>query len=130
MLGQVAERADIVVADFEAGLGTLSRLGPEHLDIVLVVAEPSVKAIEVGRRALALARERGIARTALAVNRVASEADRDLVAREFGDTTFFLLPDDPAVRAADAEGRAPYDAAPQAPAIEAARALVERLVAS
>ncbi len=116
------------MADFEAGLGTLSRLGPEDLDVVVAVAEPTVKAIEVARRALTMARERGISRTVLAANRVAGGADRDLVARELGDAALFTLPEDPAVRSADADGRAPFDAAPHAPAVTAARALAEWLV--
>lgn len=37
----------VVVADFEAGLGTLSRLKPGQVDVFLVVGEPTAKAVEL-----------------------------------------------------------------------------------
>ena len=53
---------DVVVADFEAGVGTLTRLGEEHVDTVVIVVEATPKSLEVGARAAALAAEKTVAR--------------------------------------------------------------------
>ena len=47
---------DVVVADFEAGVGTLTRLGEEHVDTVVIVVEATPKSLEVGQRAAGRAR--------------------------------------------------------------------------
>ncbi len=42
----------MVVADFEAGVGTLTRLSEQRVDTVVVVVEPTPKSVEVGQRAV------------------------------------------------------------------------------
>ena len=120
--------ASVVVADFEAGLGTLSRMKANSLDVLLVVAEPTAKSLEVTRRALEMIRARGVGRPTVVANRVRGEEDAALVRRALPDGAVTVVPDDPAVRAADASGLAPFDAAPDAPAVRAVRALAESLV--
>jgi CO dehydrogenase maturation factor len=121
--------ASVVVADFEAGLGTLSRLEAESLDALLVVTEPTAKALEIARRALEMVRERRVAgRVIVVANRVRDAEDRQLTGETFPDGSVTVVPDDPALRAADARGVAPFDAAPDAPAVRALRALAESLV--
>ena len=117
----------VVVADFEAGLGTLSRMKPGQLDVLLVVTEPTAKALEVARRAVEMIRERALGTPHLVTNRVAGDEDRRLVERAFAGAPVTIVPDDPAVRAADARGVAPFDAAPDAPAVRAVRALADTL---
>jgi CO dehydrogenase nickel-insertion accessory protein CooC1 len=63
----------------EAGLGTLSRMAAGHVDYLLVMAEPTPKAIEVARRAVALARERGVGQVVVLTNRVRGAEDLDMV---------------------------------------------------
>lgn len=111
-----------MLADFEAGLGTLSRLQPGRLDLALVVAEPTAKSLEVARRAVEVLREREVAHTIVVGNRIGGPEDESLMSVSFG-TEVILVPDDPAIRAADALGRAPFDTAPGAPAVRALRAL-------
>jgi CO dehydrogenase maturation factor len=129
LLGQLEADGRVVVADFEAGLGTLSRMKPGQLDVLLVVAEPTVKSLEVARRAVEMIRERNAGRAMVVANRVASDEDRELVRSAFRGDDVIAVPDDPAIRAADAQGVAPFDAAPDAPAVRALRALAETLVA-
>lgn len=117
------------MADFEAGLGTLSRMEAGQVDVVLVIAEPTAKSMQVARRALDMIAERKVGRAMLVANRLASDADRELIARTFPDETGTMVPDDPAIRAADAQGTAPFDTAPDAPAVRTLRSLAESLVA-
>ncbi len=120
-------KAEIVIADFEAGLGTLSRMGPDRVDTLLVVAEPSAKSLEVARRAIDLIGQKDIGQTIVVANRVTGPEDRLAVERAFAGSQLVVVPDDPAIRAADAEGVAPFDAAPDAPAVRLIRELAERL---
>ena len=117
MLGQLEGDGTVVVADFEAGLGTLSRMEAGAVDVILVMAEPTQKSIEVARRALTMIHERDLGRAILVANRITGEEDRVLMARAFAGRELVAVPDDPAVRAADQEGRAPIEAAPTAPAV-------------
>ncbi len=128
LLGQLEANGRIVIADFEAGLGTLSRMKPDQLDVLLVVTEPTAKSLEVARRALDMIRYRNVSRVTVVVNRVAGEEDRTLVERGLPGGSVTIVPDDPAIRAADAQGIAPFDAAPDAPAVRALRTLAESLV--
>jgi CO dehydrogenase maturation factor len=129
LLGQLEAGDRVVVADFEAGLGTLSRMKAGQLDVLLVVTEPTVKALEVARRAVELIRERAVADVVVLANRVSGSEDRTVVEQAFAGGRVVVVPDDPAIRAADASGVAPYDAAPDAPAVRALRTLSELLAA-
>lgn len=125
MLGSAENDDDLVlVADLEAGIGTLTRLGEAAVDAVLVVVEPTPKSIEVGMRAAALARERG--RVVVVANRV-RDGDGERLRIAFPDDEIIAVPDDPAIARAEREGVAPLDVAPDAPAVRALVALAERL---
>jgi CO dehydrogenase maturation factor len=128
VLTELEGTASTVVADLEAGLGTLSRLGRRGgIDTVLVVVEPTPKSLEVGVRAAALASDNGIGEVLVVANRVRDEQDVATVRDWFGGVEVFAVPDDPAVVRADREGVAPLDADPTAPAVRALEELAGRL---
>lgn len=117
-----------VVADFEAGIGTLSRMAPGDLEALLIVVEPTAKSIEVGRRAAGLARERSLGNVVIVANRVRDEADLEQIRAAFPEgQAVIAVPEDPAVIDADRRGVAPLDLAPRSPAVEALTTLAERL---
>ena len=109
----------------EAGLGTLLRLSPGQADVVLVVAEPSAKAIEVARRAAEVAGKR--ARVIVLANKVRSEADLQAIERELGAYEIVPVPEDGAIVRADEEGAAPIDVDADAPGVRALLDLADRL---
>ena len=117
-----------MVADFEAGLGTVLRLMDSPVDVVVVVVEPTAKSLEVGMRAAQAVREGGLGRVVVTANRVRDEADADRVRAAFPDDAVVLVPDDPAVVEAERRGVAPLDAAPDAPAVRALVALARGLL--
>lgn len=116
-----------VVADCEAGIGTLIRMKPGGVDVVLVVVEPTPKSIEVGQRAVALAREKAF-RVIVVAGRLHDQGDLDRIHSAFPDEEVVTVPDDPAIVAAERKGVAPLDTAPDAPAVLALVALAERLL--
>jgi len=128
LLGQLARPDRVVVADFEAGLGTVLRLDGHPVDVVVVVVEPTAKSLEVGRRAAEAVREGGLGRVVVTANRVRDDQDAARVREAFPGLDVVLVPDDPAVVAAERTGLAPLDAAPDAPAVRALVALAERLL--
>lgn len=112
----------MVVADFEAGLGTVIRLEGNPVDVVVVVVEPTAKSLEVGRRAAESVREGKLGRVVVTANRVRDAEDEARVRSAFPGMELVLVPDDPAIVAAERQGISPLDAAPDAPGV---RALVE-----
>ncbi|HEV2787346.1 MAG TPA: AAA family ATPase [Solirubrobacteraceae bacterium] len=114
-----------VICDLEAGLATVEQLAPGQVDVVLVVANPSGKALEVARRAIE--RVDGVAEIVVIANRVSSDSDLELVREVAGDHEVFVIPEDAAIAAADREGIAPIDLDPEAPGVAALVRLAERL---
>jgi len=128
LLGQLARPDLVVVADFEAGLGTVMRLNGEPVDVVVVVVEPTVKSLEVGRRAADLVREGGLGRLVVTANRVRDEQDAARVSAAFPGLELVIVPDEPAIVEAERHGIAPLDAAPEAPGVLALVSLAEALL--
>jgi CO dehydrogenase maturation factor len=120
----------VVVADMEAGLGTMSRMSEGHLDCVLVVADPTAKALEVARRAIALARERKVGQVMVIANRLRGDADLGLIQQALPGEAIYGVTRDSAVEDADRDARAPIDAAPDSPAMRALRIIAHRLLPS
>ncbi len=128
MLGSVDFGDVTVIADLEAGIGTLTRLSEQRVDAVLVVVEPTPKSIEVGIRAADLAREKALGRVVVVASRIRNEGDLAVVAKAFPDHEVVPIPDDPAIVKADRDGVAPLDTAPEAPAVRALVELAEGLL--
>ena len=127
MLGELARPDRVVVADFEAGLGTVLRLDGSAVDVVVVVVEPTAKSLDVGRRAADAVREGGLGRVVVTANRVRDDEDAARVREAFPGLDAVLVPDDPAIVEAERRGVAPLDAAPDAPGVRALVGLGERL---
>lgn len=119
MLGSIPADDLTVVADLEAGIGTLTRLPPASVDAVLVVVEPTPRSVDVAQRALAVAAEQRQGRLLVVANKVTGSDDRLLIEAALGDHEIFYVPADPAVETADREGASPVDVAPDGPAVTA-----------
>ncbi|MEO5851130.1 MAG: AAA family ATPase [Nocardioides sp.] len=127
LLGELVMEDGVVVADFEAGLGTMMRLDGRPVDVVVVVVEPTAKSLEVGRRAADLVIETSLGRLALVANRVRDVDDVARIAAVFPDLEPVLVPDDEAIVEAERNGLAPLDAAPDSAAMRALVGLAEGL---
>lgn len=118
----------------QAGLEHLSWAGGtlRHVDLLLVVAESHIKSLTTAARTIGLAADLGIRHIGL-VGNSARDGDRSRL-EEFaagrGVELVAVLPEDPAVRAADRAGACPLDHAPDSPAVAALDELASRLVAS
>lgn len=128
LLGQLERNGQVVVADFEAGLGTLARMESGSVDLLLVVVEPTQKSIQVALRAMAVISERQLGRAVLIGNRIANSKDRELITNAFPGHSVVLVPEESGIRQADVDGRAPFDTVPDSPAVSALRQLASSLV--
>lgn len=123
LLGQLEGERRTIICDLEAGIGAIVHKG--QADLVLVVAEPTTKSIDVARRAAATASAQ--ADVIVVANRVRDEADLEAIEARLGDYEIVVIPEDPVIAEADREGRAPIDLDPEAPGVRALMALAERL---
>ncbi len=126
--GDLPAEDRIVVADLEAGLNDLLWARPGPHDVVLAVAEPSAKAVEIARRACLIATELGVTRIYGVANRSVEPDDPARLADALG-VEVVTVPEDPLVEAADRQGVAPLDADGTSPAMVAVAALAGRLQA-
>ena len=114
-----------VVCDLEAGIGTIERIEEGVVDVLLVVANPTGKSLEVARRAIEIAH--GTAEIVVVANRIAGDADLALMREVLGDRELFVIPEDDVIAAADRDGLAPIDLDPDSPGVAALVRLAERV---
>lgn len=127
LLGAFDEPDRMVIADLEAGIGTLTRVDPGAIDVAVLVAEPTQKSLEVAQRAQEVARQKAISTVIVVASKVATEADLDAVRDRFPNVEVVAVPDDPAIMRADRDGVAPMDHAPDSPAVVALGRLADML---
>jgi len=127
LLSSVPESSTIIVADLEAGIGTLTRLPEGSVDTTLVIVEPTPRSIDVGQRAVLVAAERQQGHITIVANKVADDDDEACVRSAFSDHDVVVVPIDPVVNTADRKGASPIDVDPNAPAVNAIASLVSLL---
>ena len=128
LLGSVDASGSTVVADFEAGIGTLTRMPSGGVDAVVLVVEPTAKSLEVATRAAGLVRGKSLGQLLVVANRLRDDADLARLTEAFPGERLVAVPDDPLILDADRRGAAPLDVVPDAPAVLALLALADHLV--
>ncbi|MHB8718287.1 MAG: nucleotide-binding protein [Candidatus Dormibacteria bacterium] len=136
LLGELESGRRALIADMEAGLGTLTRMGEASLDVAVLVTEPTPKAIEVVRRAVEVLAERRVAaRIVVLANKTRQTSDLESVRQALGalpslaGVEVIPIPDDPQILAADVAGISPVDMGPASPGVEALLRVAELLAA-
>lgn len=110
LLGEALEsETDDTIVDMEAGIEHLSRSGGTlaHADVLVLVMEPSRKAVITAQRTIGLAKELGIERWIGVGNKVDDPETRQIFEELCADHDVPLdvvVPTDPAILAADRRG--------------------------
>jgi CO dehydrogenase maturation factor len=110
----VVERDDAVILDMEAGIEHLGRGTAEGVDVLIVVAEPSMRSIQTAHQVRQLAHDIGVRQVVAVGNRVEDAEDEAYLREQLGDMELLgVLPFSEAVRRADREGRSPFGTDPK-----------------
>ena len=130
MLSSVPESDTVIVADLEAGIGTLTRLPEASVQWTLVVVEPTPRWIDVGQRAALVATERHQGHITIVANKVADEDDVNRVRDSFAEFDVVAVPEDRVMITADRQGASPVDVDPDAPAVKAIGEIAMKMIAA
>jgi CO dehydrogenase maturation factor len=96
-----------LILDMEAGIEHLTRGTVAAVDRLLVVVEPGRRSLETARRIMDLARDLGLAKVGVVLNKVSNPADEGFVRDELGDVGLLAsLPYSEQLRRLDRERRA------------------------
>lgn len=126
LLSELESDGKIIVGDLEAGIGTVMRLQEGHADVVLVVAQPTAKSLNIARRAVDMSNERG-GRVIVIANRVRDHEDLAVIREAVGECEMVVVPDDAAIAQADREGRAAIDVDENSAGVKVLIGLADRL---
>jgi len=95
-----------LILDMEAGIEHLTRGTVAAVDWLLVVVEPGRRSLETARRIMDLARDLGLAKVGVVLNKVSSPVDEAFVRDELGDVGLLAsLPYSEQLRRFDREQR-------------------------
>jgi CO dehydrogenase maturation factor len=119
----------IVVADFEAGVGTMTRTDAKLLDLAVVVVEPYMKSIETARRLVDIVKSSGGKRVVVVANKIRGDEDLEFLREKMGLDPDIVVPEDRNIAAADLAAVSPIDRNPNSPAVKAIRDLASQIAA-
>lgn len=130
LIAHLTNIRDHTITDMEAGLEHLKRGTARHVDMMLIVAEPYYRSLEAASRTHELAVELGIPYVKVAANKVRGPEDRAAIesyCAQHGMEIIGWVPQDEALMAAERQGLAPIDGAPDAEAVKAIRAMADEI---
>lgn len=105
----VLQRKEAVVMDMEAGLEHLGRGTAAGVDTLLVVVEPGKRSLDTARQINQLAKDVGIKRVGIVINKLRSKEEEELIRSELKDLEIIgALPFREEILRADLENKAPF----------------------
>jgi CO dehydrogenase maturation factor len=106
----VLRRKDALLMDMEAGIEHLGRATSKGVDTLVVMVEPSQRAVDSAHRVARLASEIGLRDIRYVANKVASAADEEYIrAALAGQKIVGTIPWSEDIRAAERAGRSVID---------------------
>ena len=124
------KRDEVVIVDFEAGLEHLGRGTAKGIDVMLVVSEPSQKALDLSSKIIQLSKKLGIIHIYLIANKLIDEQQLDVVnelIKDWDVPLFHSIPYDTEIGKADLKAIPPLDFAPDSKAIQSIENLYQKL---
>ena len=106
------ERDDVVIMDMEAGIEHLGRGTADSVDAIVIVTEPGLRSLQTARTTAKLARQIGVDRLFVVLNKVVEESEIDFMKEDLTDLLEYLgaIHFSDKVRKSDREGKSAYDA--------------------
>ncbi len=120
----LADNYDYLVVDNEAGMEHISRVTTQHVDMFLVVSDPSRRSLQAAQRVTELAKDMKVLRgeAYLLLSMVRGEPSPELLdtVKEMGLNLLGVIPDDPQLAEYDLKGMPTSQLPAESPAIAAA----------
>ncbi|MEM3696431.1 MAG: AAA family ATPase [Candidatus Bathyarchaeia archaeon] len=126
----ILERDEVVILDMEAGVEHMGRATAKHVDIMLVVVDANMKALETAKRIHELAFNAGMKRVFVVGNKIADKRQMEVIekfAKGNGLEILDFVPFDLRVVKAEMRGETPLKYWKEAKAIVAIEKLSEKL---
>jgi CO dehydrogenase maturation factor len=123
----VLKKDEILILDTEAGVEHLGRNIAEKFDLMIVVCEPSKKAVDTANRVHKLSKEIGIKRVVGVGNKVQSKVQEEFIKKALDFEVIGSIPYDEKVIEADME-RKPVFSYSDSPALQSIKELTEKLI--
>ena len=123
----VLKKEEYLVLDTEAGIEHLGRNIAEKFDLMVVVCEPSEKAVDTARRVHRLSKEIGIRRVVAVASKIANPAQGDFVKSSLDFELIGSIPFDNTVIEADMNRRPLYTYS-DSKALESIRKITEQIL--
>lgn len=127
----VVERDEMVIMDMEAGVEHMGRGTAKHVDVMLIVTDSNLKALEVAKKIHGLAVQAGIRRVLLVGNKVSSPVEAAVIRRfsEENDLSIVeIVPYDRRVFEADMRGKSPISYAEGSQSVVVIERIGEKLL--
>ncbi|MDH5438745.1 MAG: AAA family ATPase [Candidatus Bathyarchaeota archaeon] len=127
----LVERDEVIVMDMEAGVEHMGRGTAKHVDILLIVTDPSLKSMETARKIHSLAVEAGVEKVFIVGNKVSVSGEAELIERFAADNKLLLLgiiPYDEQILRADVQGKTPLEYARESNGVATIRKMGEKLI--
>jgi CO dehydrogenase maturation factor len=113
----VLKRDEVLILDTEAGIEHFGRKTAECVDVMLILCEPSVKAMQTANRIYALSKEIGIKKIYAVANKIASDEQMNLIKKGLEFEILSVIPYDEEVIRADMLGNPLTDRLPHSKAL-------------
>ncbi len=132
-MDKLAENYKYLVVDNEAGMEHISRVTTQHVDLLLVISDPSRRSLTAAARVQELAQQMGVLKgpSFLVLSMVRGQPAPELLAaaQDMGMTLAGFVPDDGGLAEFDTGGRPTSRLPADNPALKAAYAIFERVLA-
>ncbi|MCF8034984.1 MAG: AAA family ATPase [Desulfarculaceae bacterium] len=131
-MDNLADNYDYLVVDNEAGMEHISRVTTQHVDLFLVISDPSRRSLQAAQRVTELARDMKVLRgeAYLLLSMVRGEPKPELLeaVKEMDLNLLGVIPDDPQLADYDLKGMATSQLPAESPAIKAAFEAFDKVV--
>lgn len=128
----ITRREEVVILDMEAGTEHFGRRTAENVNVMLVVADANLKALETAKTIYGLSKEMGVEQVFIVGNKVLNPFEEEII-REYCSKNAMLLlgiiPYDTEIRKSDVEGTI-LDLSKEASGVKALRTMRQTLVKS
>jgi CO dehydrogenase maturation factor len=126
----ILKRDEVIVMDMEAGTEHFGRRTAEHVDVMLIVADANLKALETAKNILNLSKELNVQQAFIVGNRVLDTFEADMI-RRYCDINqlplLHIIPYDQNIRKSDVLGKV-LSPSSTSSGFQAAQAVFEKIM--